>query len=145
MSITIDDVRLKFNLKLNQTLIFTEKSFFYILLVFTRSHSYPFDDTDGFYQLVAGTYKSDKPNNITGIDKVLLKCDCFNGSTVNSARKPIFYSFALSSQPGHKMYEEPRIKVFKKINKSVLAHIRFYLEDDDHKIIDFKAETISFT
>ena len=73
---TIDDVRLKSNLKTNQTLIFTERSFFYTILGFTRSCSYPLDDIDGFYQLIAGSYKSDRPINITGIDKIHLKCDC---------------------------------------------------------------------
>ena len=41
VSVTIDDIRLKSNLKTNQTLIFTEKSFFYTILGFNRSHSYP--------------------------------------------------------------------------------------------------------
>ena len=36
VSVTIDDVRLKSNLKTNQTLIFIEKSFFYTILGFTR-------------------------------------------------------------------------------------------------------------
>ena len=49
ISVTIDDVRLKSNLKTIQTLTFTEKSFFNTILGFTRSHSYPPDDTDGFY------------------------------------------------------------------------------------------------
>ena len=31
------------------------------------------------------------------------------------------------------------------INKSVLSHITFYLEDDDHKPVEFNNETISFT
>ena len=35
VSITIDDIRLKSNLKINQILIFTEKSFFYTILGFT--------------------------------------------------------------------------------------------------------------
>ena len=103
------------------------------------------DDIDGFYQLIAGSYKSEKPINITGIDKVHLKCDCIDGSIVNGIREPILYSFALSSPPGHKLYKEPRVKLFKKINKSVLSHIRFYLQDDDHKEVDFNGETISFT
>ena len=85
VNITIDDVRLKSNLKTNQTLIFTEKSFFYTILGFTRSRSYPLDDIDGFYQLVAGSYKSDKPFNITRIDKIHLKSDCIQGSIVNGA------------------------------------------------------------
>ena len=145
INITIDDIRLKSNLKINQTLIFTEKSFFYTILGFTQSRSYPLDDIDGFYQLIAGSYKSDRPINITGIDKIHLKCDCIQGSIVNGIREPILYSFALSSPPGHKIYKEPRIKLFKKVNKSVLSHITFYFEDDDHKSVDFNGETISFT
>ena len=145
VNITIDDIRLKSNLKYNQTLIFTEKSFFYTMLGFTQSRSYPLDDIDGFYQLIAGSYKSDRPFNITGIDKILLNCDCINGSLVNGIREPILFSFALSSPPTHKINKEPRIKLFKKINKSVLSHITFYFEDDDHKPVDFNGETITFT
>ena len=114
VSVTIDDINLKSNLKTNQTLIFTEKSFFYTILGFTRSRSYPLDDMDGFYQLIAGSYKSDKPINITGIDKIHLKCDCVQGSIVNGKRESILFSFALSSSPGHKIYKEPRVKLFKK-------------------------------
>ena len=145
VNITIGDIRLKSNLKINQTLIFTEKSFFYTILGFTQSRSYPLDDIEGFYQIIAGLYKSDKPNKITGIDKILLKCDCIQDSIVNGIREPILYSFGLSSPPGHKIYKEPRIKLFKKVNKSVLSHIKFYFEDDDHKAVDFNGETISFT
>ena len=144
INITID-IRLKSNLKINQTLIYTEKSFFYTILGFTQSRSYPLDDIDGFYQLIAGSYESDRPINITGIDKIHLKCDCIQGSIVNGIREPILYSFALSSPPGHKIYKEPRIKLFKKVNKSILSHITFYFEDNDHKPVDFNNETISFT
>ena len=44
-----------------------------------------------------------------------------------------------------KQNKEPRVKLFKKVNKSVLSHITFYFEDDDHKPVDFNNETISFT
>ena len=54
VNITIDDIRLKSNLKINQTLILTEKSFFYTILGFTRSRSCPLDDIDGIYQLIVG-------------------------------------------------------------------------------------------
>ena len=107
INITIDDIRLKSNLKINQNLIFTEKSVFYKILGFTQSRCYPLDDIDGFYQIIAGSYKSDKPINITGIDKIHLKCDCIQGSIVNGIRESILYSFALSSPPGHKIYKEP--------------------------------------
>ena len=67
-----------------------------------------------FYQLIAGSYKGDRPNNITGIEKVHLGCDCNNGIIVKGTREPILYSFALSSAPGHKIFKEPRKKPFKK-------------------------------
>ena len=102
VSVTKDDVRLKSNIKINHTLIFTEKSFFYTILGFTRSRSYLLDDIDGFYQVIAGLYKSDRQINITRIDKIHSKCDSIQGSIVNGAREPILYSFALSSPPGHK-------------------------------------------
>ena len=114
VSVTIDDIRLKSNLKTNQTLIFSEKPFFSTFLGLTRSRSYPLDDIDGFYRLIAGSYESDKPVNITGIDKIHLKADCIRGSIVNGKREPILYSFAWSSPPGHKIYKEPRVKLFKK-------------------------------
>ena len=95
--------------------------------------------------MIAGSYKSDKPINITGIDKVHLKCDCINGSIVNGTRETIFYCFVPSSPPGYKLYKEPRVKLFKKINKSVLSHITFHLEDDDDKPVDFNNENLSFT
>ena len=55
ISVIIDEKKHKTNLKINQTLIFTNKSFFYSILGFTQSHSYPLDDIDGFYQLIAGS------------------------------------------------------------------------------------------
>ena len=95
--------------------------------------------------MIAGSYKGDRPINITGIGKVHLKCDCINGSIVNGVREPILHSFALSSPPGHKIYKSSKIKLFKKMKKSVLSHITFYLDDYDHKPVDFIGETISFT
>ena len=89
LNVSIDDDRLKSNLKTNQAFLITEKSFFYTILGFSRSRSYPSEDVDEFYQLVAGSYKTDRPINITGVDKVHLKCDCFNISIVNGVREPI--------------------------------------------------------
>ena len=143
--VTIVEKKYKTNLENNQSLIFTNKSFVYTIPGFTRSHSYPIDDIDGFYQLIAGSYKSDKPINITGIDKVHLRRNCIQGTIMNGTREPILFIFTLDQPPGHKIYKEPRIKLFKKINKRVLCHITFYLEDDDYKPVDFIKETISFT
>ena len=143
--VTIDDIRLKSNLKNNQTLLFTEKSFFYTILGFTQCHQAPLNDIVGHYQLIAGSYNSNKPMNLTRIDKVHLKCDCIQGSIVNGIRESVLLSFDLSSPPGHKINNEPRVKLFKKVNKSVLSDMTFYIEDDDHKAVDFNGETISFT
>ena len=54
VNVSIDDISLKSNSKINQTLIISEKSFFYTFLGFTRSRSYPLDDIEGVYQLIAG-------------------------------------------------------------------------------------------
>ena len=95
--------------------------------------------------MISRSYKGDRPINVTGIDKIHLRCDCIQGSIVNGVREPTLYSFALSSPPGHKIFKEPSVKLFKKVKKPVLSHISFYLEDDDHKSVDFHSETVSFT
>ena len=89
--------------------------------------------------MIAGSYEGDRPINISGFDKIHLKFNCINGSIVNGVREPFLFSFALFSPPGHKIYKEPRIKFFKKMNKSFLSHITFYFENDDHKPVDFHA------
>ena len=145
IDINIDERKYKTDLEINQTLIFTNKSCFCTILGFTQSHSYPLDDIEGFYQLIPGSYKSDKPINITGIDKVHLKCNVVDGSIVNGVREPILYSFALDQPPDHKTFKEPKVKLFKKINKFLLSHVTFYLEDDDYKPVDFNNEIVIFT
>ena len=114
VNFTFDDIRLKSNVTTNKTIRFIKKSFFYTILGFTKkSHSRPLAHIDGFIRIVPVTYKSEKPINITGIDKIYLKCDCFNGSIVNGTRETILYSFPLGSPPGHKIYKAAGIKLFK--------------------------------
>ena len=100
VDITIDDIRLETNIKINQTLIFTEKFFNTTILGFTQSRFYPLDDVDGFYQSIAELYNSDKPFIITVIDEIHIKRDCIFGSIVNGTREPILYSFPHSSPRG---------------------------------------------
>ena len=95
--------------------------------------------------MIAGSYKGDKPINITGIDNVHLKGNVVDGSIVNGVRGPFLYSFVLSSPQSHEIFNEPGTRLFKKINKSVVSHIMFYLEHDDHKPVNYNGETISFT
>ena len=87
LNITIDDVRLKSNLTTDKTFRFSKKSFFYVILGFTQSHSGELGDVEGFIELIPGTYKGDKPINLTGIDKIHLKADCIQGSIVNGTRE----------------------------------------------------------
>ena len=71
-----------------------------------QSHLGPLGDIEGLIQLIPGSYKSDKPINITEKDKTHLKCDCNNGGVVNGAREPILYSFLLDKPPGHKIFKK---------------------------------------
>ena len=102
-------------------------------------------DIEDFIQLTPGINKSDEPIIITGIDKIHLKCDCNNDSLVNDIREPILYSFVLDKPPGHKTHKKPRIKLFKKINISVLSLLTFFSKGDDYKLVAYNGETISFT
>ena len=95
-------------------------------------------------QLISELYKSNKLNNFTGV-QVFPKSPCNKGSIVNGIQKPILYSLAPDNQPGQKIYKEPRIKLFAKINKSILSHITLYLGDADHELPHFNGDTISFT
>ena len=57
VNFTNDDNRLKSVLTTNKTVKFTEKSFFYIILGFTQSHSGELGDIEGFVQLIPATLK----------------------------------------------------------------------------------------
>ena len=72
VKITNDAIRLRSNLTTNKTIRFTKKSFIYTKIRFTQSHSGPLGDIEGFVQKIPGKYNSEKPINITGIDKVHL-------------------------------------------------------------------------
>ena len=67
------------------------------------------------------------------IDKIHLKCDVFDGNDLNGVRQLMLFSFVLDKKPGFKVFCEPETTQYKKLNKSVLKTIRFYLEDDKHK------------
>ena len=74
-----------------------------------------------------------------------MKCDVIVGSVVNGWRQPILYSFVLDKLPGYKVFCQPETVHYKKINKSVLTTITFYLEDDNNEEVDFNGETLFFT
>ena len=103
MNFTTDNICRKPNLTVNRTIRFSRKSFFYTIQGFTKSPSGVLRDIEGFIVLIQGSFKSNKPINITGIDKIHLKCDCINGCVVNGIREPILYSFGLDKPPGQKI------------------------------------------
>ena len=111
INITNDDTRLRSILTTNKAKRYTERSFFYTIKIFTQSHSRPLGVIKGFIRKIPGTYKSRKPNNSTGVDKIHSKGDCINGSVANGRKESILYSFALDQPSGHKIYKEPRVKL----------------------------------
>ena len=112
---------INFNSKLNE------------LLGFTNTH------------YIKGTHISEKPVMITTTDKVHLKCDCVDGSIVNGIREQILFSFNLKAPPGYKIIKEPNIILYKKIYKTRLDIIQFFLEDSNHNPVAFNGETLTFT
>ena len=89
----------------------------YTVSSFTEPRSSPLNDPpEAYIKMIARIYKTDKPINVTGINKTHLKCDCSNGFIANGIREPILYSFALDKPPGHKIFKGPRIKLFKKLS-----------------------------
>ena len=117
------------------TLRFDKKSFFLTSL----GHDPYFD-----YKVPA-VYTSDKILNLNTTNKIHLKYDCFDGSIQNGLRQPILYSFVLDKPSGYKIFCEPETIHYKKITKSVLNTITFYLEDDNNEEVDFNGETLTFT
>ena len=103
LKITIDYIRLSSNLTTNKTIKYTKKASFHTILEFTQSHSGPLGVIEGFIQKTPGTYKSEKPINVTGFDKIHLKADCVDGSTLDGLRHSILKSFGLGKPPGQKI------------------------------------------
>ena len=138
IEIEYDDITMKTKLFVRYGITamrFDEKSFFSTILGFTPGWDYKHYNK----------YISQKIVNLGSTNKIHLKCDCIDGSVVNGVRQPILYSFILDKLPGYKVFSEPETIHYKKINKSVLNTITFYLEDNDHKEVDFNGETLTFT
>ena len=91
------------------------------------------------------THKSEKPVMISSVNKVHLKCNCVDGSIVNGIREQILFGFNLSAPPGYKIINNPTTVLYKKINKTRLDEIQFFLEDSNHNPVDFINETLTFT
>ena len=150
LQIEYDDLNKKVKLILTRfgdtfgNLRFDKKSFFHTLLGFTPYWDYK--PTNTFFADAPGVYTSDKIIlNLNTINKIHLKCDCIDGSVQDGIRQPILFSFVLDKPSGYKIFCQPETIHYKKINKSVLNTITFYLEDDNNQAVDFNQETLTFT
>ena len=138
IDIEYDDITMKTKLDVKAGIIairFDEKSFFSTILGFTAGWDYKHYNK----------YISQKIVILSNTNKIHLKCDVIDGSVVNGLRQSILYSFVLDKKPGYKVFSEPETIHYKKINKSVLNTITFYLEDDNNEEVDFNGETLTFT
>ena len=136
--IRLDDITRKTKLVVNSGIIairFDEKSFFSTILGFSAGWDYKHYNQ----------YLSQKIVHLSSTNKIHLKCDVIDGSVVDGVRQPMLYSFVLDKPSGYKVFCEPETIHYKKINKSVLNTITFYLEDDNDKEVDFNQETLTFT
>ncbi len=88
---------------------------------------------------------SENKVNIITIDKIHLCCDFIEGSILNGLPSSILFSFVLDAGPGYKIIKEPNVILYKKINKSKLESLYFYLLDDDGNEVDLQGETLTFT
>ena len=136
--IRLDDITRKTKLVVRHGIIairFDEKSFFSTILGFTPGWDYKHYNQ----------YLSQKILNLSNTNKIHLKCDAIDGSVVNGIRQPILYSFVLDKPAGYKNFCEPETIHYKKINKSVLNTITFYLEDDNNREVNLNGKTLTCT
>ena len=124
------------------TLRFDDRSFFHTLLGFTPYWDYK--PTNSNRDAIPGVYTSNKILNLSSTNEIHLKCDCIDGSIEDGVRQPILFSFVLDKPSGYKVFCEPETIHYKRINKSVLNTITFYL-DDHNEEVNFNGETLTFT
>ena len=150
LQIAYDEIHKKVKLILTSsansfgTLRFDDKSFFHTLLGFDPYWDYK--STIAIHADFPGVYTNDKDVlNLNTKNKIHLKCDAIDGSIQDGLRQPILFSFVLDKPSGYKVFCQPETIYYKRINKSVLNTITFYLEDDNNEEVDFNQETLFFT
>ena len=62
----------------------------------------------------AGTHLSEKVLDKNSVDKVLLKCNCVDGSIVEGKRESILFSFSLDASRDIKFLKNPLVFCLKK-------------------------------
>ena len=139
LKIEYDDISMKTKPILTdlEILRFDKRSFFHTLFKFETHWDYKPDPI--------GVYTSGNGLNLNKINKIQLKTDVIDGSVVNGIREPILFSFVLNKPSGYNVFCEPETIHYKKINKSPLNTITFYLEDNNNEEVNFTGETLTFT
>ena len=150
LQIEYDDLNKKVKLILTRsgeafgTLRFDKKSFFHTILGFAPYWHYK--PTNAIHADTPGVYTSDKIIlNLNTINKIHSKCDIIDGSFQDGVRQPILFSFILDKPNAYKILCQHETIHYKKINKSVLNTLTFYLEDDNNEEVSFNGETMTFT
>ena len=135
--IELDDITTKTKLVVRseiKAIRFDEESFFNTVLGFTPGWDYKHYNE----------YISRKIVNLSSTKIIHLKCDVDNGSVVNGVRQPIPFSSILDKTSGYRLFCEPETILQKRINKSVLNTITFYLENDNNDEVTSIGETLTF-
>ena len=83
--------------------------------------------------------------NLSATNKIHLKCDCFNGSNINGVQQLILFSFVLDKPTDYKLFCEPGTIRHKKVNKSILKTLTFYLKANESLEVNFNQEMLTFT
>ena len=138
IDIKFNDITRKTKLVLKFGIIairFDERSFFINILSFTQCWDYKHYNE----------YIGQKIVNLSSTRKIHLKCDLIGGSKLDGLRQHILFQFILDKFAGYKVFCEPETIQYKKIKKSVLNTITFYLEDDKNEEFNFNGETLTFT
>ena len=95
---------------------------------------------------VPKAFESSRQVNISGIDKVHMKCNMIQGSTLNGRPSNILFSFLIDQSPGYLIFKTPNPVSYKKVEKrEAISSIGFSFEDDDGKPVNFNGETITFS
>ena len=73
-----------------------------------------------------------------------MKCVVIDGYVLDGVRQLLFFSFLLDKPAGYKVFCQFETIHCKKINKSVLNIITYYLEDEDKEEFDFNGKNDYF-
>ena len=91
-------------------------------------------------------YGTDIPNITNSLDTLYIHCDLVDNSIVNWVYGDVTYKISTADLRGsYPFKDEPILKGFFKVNKTIINSIRIYITDALGKIINLNKVDISFT